>query len=196
VSAVVFPMLVAAVFAVVASVLVTGALHEDALADAVDGLGGGRTTERALEIMKDSRVGAYGVVAIALSIVARVAALGSIGSAGVGAVMAALVSAHALARWSSVLLIRSLPYVRSGGAVSPFVDVSSTHVFAATAITIVLAVTAMRWRGLAAVMAGVLVTLGARWYFRRRLGGMTGDCLGATNQIVELTTYLVFAARI
>jgi adenosylcobinamide-GDP ribazoletransferase len=192
----VFPPLLAATLAVVASVLVTGALHEDALADAADGFGGGATPERVLEIMKDSRVGAYGVVALVLGIVARIAALDAIGAARADAVVRALVAAHVLARWSSLPLLWRLPYARPGGGTgAPFAgNVSTARVAVGSAIALAIGAAMLGTTIAAAATAAIAVTLVAGRYFHRRLGGVTGDCLGAANQIVELAVYLVLAA--
>jgi adenosylcobinamide-GDP ribazoletransferase len=195
-AALVFPPLLSATLAIVASVLVTGALHEDALADAADGLGGGASRERALEIMKDSRVGAYGVVALVLAIVARIAALDAIGVAGPGAVVRALVAAHVLARWSSLPLLWRLPYARPGGGTgAPFAgNVSPVRVAVGSAIAMGIGAAMLGADIAASASAAIGVTLLAGWYFHRRLGGITGDCLGAANQVVELAVYLVLAA--
>lgn len=194
-----WPPLVAVVCATAATVWLTGAFHEDALADAMDGFGGGWEKDRVLEIMKDSRVGSYGVVGVALVLLGRVAALAAMGAATDAAmVLRALVAAHVLGRWSSLPLIRFLPYVRETGAKSrPFAASVTTGRLVAGSLLAAALVAAALWpfplRAAAAGLAALLVTaLGAR-YFRRRIGGITGDCLGAANQMVELTVYLVLA---
>lgn len=182
----------AAIAAVAATVLVTGAFHEDGLADTFDGLGGSPERERALDIMKDSRLGSYGALALMLTVIARIVALLLLGTAA----PAALVGAHALARFSSLPLIRWLPYARDdGGTGKPFAGgVGITGLIVALAFTATL--TGLLWQLQAAVVwlaAAAIVLLLALW-FRRRLQGITGDTLGATNQLVELTALLTLAA--
>ncbi len=187
---------VAAALSTAATVYLTGAFHEDALADALDGFGGGWEPAQVLAIMKDSRVGSYGVVGLALVLLVKVGALSAIGDA-----TRALVAAHTLGRWSSLPLIYRLPYVREDGAKSrPFAaSVTGARLAAGSALTVVIVGVSLAPLGIALALtvagaACVVTAIGAR-YFRRRLGGMTGDCLGAANQLVELTTYLVLAAR-
>ena len=184
-----WPRIVAAVLSILATALMTGALHEDALADAADGLGGGGNRERALEIMRDSRIGSYGAVALILILSTRIgciAAMAPIEGAR------ALIGAHVLARWSSLPLIRALPYARPQGAGKPFVGtVTVRRLVAGTLLAALLMALSLGWRALPAGLAAVVITAIAARYFHNRLGGITGDCLGATNQIVELLTYLV-----
>jgi adenosylcobinamide-GDP ribazoletransferase len=188
----VWPPLVAAVLALLATVLLTGAFHEDALADAADGLGGGVTRERALAIMKDSRIGSYGAVALVLVLSGRIACLAAMEPME-GA--RALIGAHVLGRWSSLPLMRLLPYARIDGSARPFVGaVTGLRLVGGTLLAAGLAGPALGARTLPAGLAAVAVTALAARYFRARLGGITGDCLGATNQIVELITYLTVLA--
>ena len=192
-----WPPLVAATLAVGATVWLTGAFHEDALADACDGFGGGWEPDQVLAIMKDSRIGSYGAVGLGLALVARAAAL-----AGLEPALAAraLVAGHVLGRWSSLPLIWRYRYVRESGAKSrPFAaSVTPLRLAAgsALALAIVAATLATRPTAAALVLAAALaVTALAGRYFRRRIGGITGDCLGAANQLVELAAYLVLAWR-
>lgn len=181
----------AAIAAVAATVLVTGAFHEDGLADTFDGLGGSPGRERALEIMKDSRLGSYGALAMVLVLLGRIAALAGLGAAA----PAALVGGHALARFAPLPLIRWLPYARAEGAGRPFAGgVTDPGLVAAALFT--AALTALLW-GVAALVAWLFaaaVTLVLAAWFRRRLAGITGDTLGAVNQLVEVTALLVLLA--
>lgn len=192
--------LVAAVLSTAATVWLTGALHEDALADACDGFGGGWDRTQVLAIMKDSRVGSYGVVGLALVLLARVSALALLAESSVATAARALVVAHALGRWSSLPLIRALPYARDDEARSrPFAaSVTGSRLLVGSGAALAVVTLALAPMGLAAagvtIAAAMLVTALAARYFRRRLGGMTGDCLGAANQLVELATYLVLAS--
>ncbi len=187
-----WPPLVAAVLSLLATVLLTGAFHEDALADAADGLGGGRTREGILEIMRDSRIGSYGAVALVLVLSARIGCLAAMPAMD-GA--RALIAAHVLARWSSLPLIGALPYARTNGAGKPFVGtVTGLRLLAGTLLAALFVAPALGWRALPAGLAAAAVTAMTGRYFRARLGGITGDCLGATNQLVELATYLTVLA--
>jgi adenosylcobinamide-GDP ribazoletransferase len=190
-----WPSPVAAVVAIGGTILLTGALHEDALADACDGFGGGWDRAAILRIMKDSRIGAYGAIGVGLSLLARTAAIIAIAPAGAATVMRALVVAHVLSRWTSVPLMWRCPYVREGESKSRSVTVNATgcKVGAASVVVGGIVLPIDQGRSMAAMVAAVVVTTAAARYFNRRLGGITGDCLGAVNQVVELTTYLMFA---
>src|SRR4051812_6800909 len=142
----VFPPVIAAISSIAASAALTGGLHEDGLADTMDGLGGGHTRERALEIMKDPRIGVFGALALMLMLGLKVAALSALPLMWV---VAALICGHALSRWCAVLLIWRLPYARADDAsrARPVVErVARTDIVIATVAGLV---------PLAACMAGV-----------------------------------------
>lgn len=197
----VYPPAVAAALSTAATVWLTGAFHEDALADSCDGFGGGWDRDQVLAIMKDSRVGSYGAVGLALALITKVAAVASIAGADGRFALRALVAAHVLGRWSSLPLIWGLPYVREGEGAKgrPFAaSVTGPRLAAGSLITVAavalaLDVAVRPAAVAAALLAAALVTALAARYFRRRIGGMTGDCLGACNQMVELATYLLLA---
>jgi adenosylcobinamide-GDP ribazoletransferase len=199
-----WPASLAIVLSMCATALVTGAFHEDALADSFDGFGGGWSRDQVLAIMKDSRVGSYALVGVTLTLATKFAALHTLAAsaASVG-VARALVAGHVLGRWSSLLLIRQYAYVRPAtdtdrpSAGRPFVaGVTLGRLIAATLITLVILNLTVGWRALPPLIVAVLVTAGAGWYFRRRIGGITGDALGAATQIVEVCVYLALAARL
>lgn len=202
--AMIWPTTLAIIVAVAITVLMTGAFHEDALADSFDGFGGGWNVEQVLGIMKDSRVGSYALVGVMLVVAAKIAALHGIATIdGTAMTMKSLVVAHVLGRWSSVPLIRYNAYVRSSSAVErpgvgrPFVDsVSFTHLAVATLLSVLIAAAVLGIRAVPACAVAIVVTDLARRYFRRRIGGITGDALGAANQLVELAVYLVLAAHL
>ena len=190
--------LVAALLSTAATVRITGAFHEDALADSLDGFGGGWTTEQVLTIMKDSRVGSYALVGMILALVLKCVLLADL---GVQRAAMALLTAHTLGRCASVWLIAALPYVRpeaSGerpSAGRPFVDgVHRGRIFTAALTAIGVAVICLGIAGLIAITVALLLTVVSGRYFRRRIGGITGDALGAVNQLVELGVYLMLAA--
>lgn len=207
-----WPPLLAVILSVIATVWMTGAFHEDALADAFDGFGGGWNTAQVLAIMKDSRVGSYALVGVVLVLAAKIVALHTIatvalGSAvgirgGVMAVGRALVAAHVLGRWSSVPLIRGYRYVRIAAederpsAGRPFVgSVTGRQLAGATLLAIVIVGGVLQWAAVAPIIVASIVTEIAGRYFDRRIGGITGDALGAANQAVELAVYLTLAVH-
>ncbi len=187
-----WPPAVSAALSTAATVWLTGAFHEDALADACDGFGAGRTRERVLEIMRDSRIGAYGAVGLLLAIATK---LGALSAMAPDEAARALVAAHVLGRWSSLPLMRALPFARQDGAGRPFVaSVTSSRLAIGSLLAAGLAAAALGRAAAAACLVAGLVTWLAGRYFRSRIGGVTGDCLGAANQVVEVTTYLVVLA--
>jgi adenosylcobinamide-GDP ribazoletransferase len=190
-----WPLPVAIILSVAATVLATGALHEDGLADFADGFGGGWSREQVLAIMKDSRIGTYGAMALTLTVLAKLVALASLTRLDV---VRALIAAHTLARWATLPLLAWLPYVRAeGGTGTPFTGgVTPARLAVATLCTVAILAATLGVRAIATVIAAMAVTMAFAWYTRRRIGGITGDVLGATAQCVELTTYLVLAAQI
>ncbi len=174
------PPLVAAGLAVAATVALTGALHEDGLADTVDGLLGGWTRDDALRIMKDSRIGAFGAVALVLALGLKAAAMA-------GLPPAALVASSAASRLAPVCVMAMLPYARLGQA-----DARSAPVAAGPGGLTVAALCGLApllllgLRALPALLLAAALVAGLAAWFRRRLGGYTGDCLGAVQQATEL----------
>ena len=188
----VFPVTLALVLATAASLWATGAFHEDGFADACDGLGGGADREQALEIMRDSRLGAYGAAGLGLMLAAKVLALAA---APAVVIPWLLVAAHAASRASAVLAIATGSYVRAAGAAKPVADgvarggltlALATGAAAVGGLWFLISPAAMA-AGLAGLKAGHLVMRGV---YERKLGGYTGDCLGAVQQTSELGLYL------
>jgi adenosylcobinamide-GDP ribazoletransferase len=185
------PPLVLAVGLVTLGVWLTGALHLDGLADTVDGLGGGQSPEGALRIMRDPTIGAFGAIAIGLLLLMKVACLSAL--LEWGAAIAPLLAAPVLGRWSIVLHGRWLPYARTEGGLGAVMsdEAARRALIIATALTGVIAVgvsgTQAWWFG-AATLA---VTSVVNRICRRRLGGFTGDTLGATEEVSEVAVWLV-----
>jgi len=181
-----FPMPVAVLLSLATSLALTGALHEDGLADACDGLGGANP-ERRLEIMRDSRLGSYGALGLGVTLALKVAALSTL----LPAVAAlALVAGHAASRFACLLTLATGRYARPAGtgALAGRIGPGGLAFAAATAALPLLAVAAILGPlpALAAV-AGLLLGWGlARLAFDRPLGGYTGDTLGAAQQWSEL----------
>jgi adenosylcobinamide-GDP ribazoletransferase len=196
----VFPQPVAAVLSMTATVLLTGAFHEDGLADTCDGLGGAVSRERALEIMKDSRIGSYGAVGLWLVLALKATALATLPLA---VALVALLFAHAGSRAAPVALIRWLAYAGdvSQAKAKPLSQrVSTAGLVVAIAWVLALAgvLFIWRWGWWLPLLASVLVVAVATWVIARwlmcRLGGITGDTLGATQQVTELLVLLTWLA--
>jgi adenosylcobinamide-GDP ribazoletransferase len=181
---------VATIAAVCAMVAVTGAFHEDGLADTADGLWGGWDPEQRIAIMRDSRIGTYGTVALVGVLALRTGLLAGL---PLGAFAAAVLCGAVLGRASTLVLVRLLPE-GSGASVVGRLGALGSGVAAVT----VVAVLGLAAGVLAPVVlaAGLLVVAACRRLFRRRLGGLTGDSLGATNQLVELAAIAAVAALV
>ena len=206
--------LVAAVWGTMLGVLITGAFHEDGLADVADGLGGTQDRERALIIMKDSRVGAFGAIAVGLVLLAKVSLLALLGSVNSPLLCAALFLAHVVSRTWPLLLIRLLPHVgdAAGSKSKPLADQISAGSLLAAFVWCFLALALVAYAQVAThfiadgedalallqallsalVASGLVFLLMWRWFWTR-LQGFTGDCLGTTQQLCELAFYLGLA---
>jgi len=207
------PLLIA-VLGTVFSVLLTGAFHEDGLADVADGLGGSHQRLRALEIMKDSRVGAFGAIAVVLALLTKVALLALLGGVSPALMCLALLAAHTVSRTWPLLTIGLLRHVgdAAGSKSKPLADQISRAglatgfiwCFGALALmgyaleaTKFVVIDGPPW-ALLSVLLNALAFSAIAWawltrWFWRRLAGFTGDCLGATQQICELAFYLGLA---
>jgi adenosylcobinamide-GDP ribazoletransferase len=201
---------VAALLCIVATVLFTGGFHEDGFADSCDGLGGHVSRERALEIMKDSRIGAYGAIGLVLMLGLKAATLSALGAASVWTAMTALLLAHTASRAATVLMIAWLPYAgdEAHAKAKPLAQrARPSDVLIAcltTFLPAILVVFAHRhgWAvgGWPAILScGVAATLMLLWcarWLQKRLGGVTGDTLGATQQLVEVAMLLAWLGAI
>jgi len=198
VAALVLPPTVAALLSTAAGIYATGAFHEDGFADACDGLGGGQTRERSLEIMKDSRIGAYGAIGIGLMLAVKCSTLAAM---PYFTVLGALLAGHPLSRLMACALIWRMDYARAEGKAKPLAQEMRSGEFAIAALCAALPAAFglfLGWlqpyalaTGLAAMMATTL------WMARKlqhRLGGYTGDCLGAVQQLAEAVFYLCVLA--
>lgn len=192
---------VIAVLAIGALVIVTGGLHEDGLGDVADGLGGHHPRERALLIMKDSRIGAYGALALILSLGLRVALVAELADEGAGLAALALVLSAAASRGAMAWLWSSLPSADPGGLADRIgrPPQRKGRIAAALGAAMLFFPTLAIMGPLGAVLPLVLGAL-ALGQFRKfliaRLGGQTGDCLGAAQQIVEMSLLLGFALAV
>jgi adenosylcobinamide-GDP ribazoletransferase len=193
-----WPPTVAALLSTGAGILLTGAFHEDGLADVCDGFGGGWTAERILAIMKDSRVGTYGLVGLGLVLALKVAALQSAGAA----VPALLLVAHPLSRLVALSFLYTHDYARptaesKAQAVAQPLALRELLIAAAWGIAPLVALAA--WQRQPSCLLVLLPLAGLQWglgrWFRRWLGGYTGDCLGAAQQLAEVLIYLLLTAH-
>jgi adenosylcobinamide-GDP ribazoletransferase len=203
--------LVAAALGTAFGVWLTGAFHEDGLADVFDGLGGSAERDRALVIMKDSRVGAFGAIAIMLALLCKVALLALLGDVSGPLMVLALFTAHVVSRTWPLLTIRLLPHVGdlAGSKSKPLADqisfaaLSTGLIWCSLALALVVTVQVatefvvinLTDEGLLHALINAMVASILAWgvmlrWFWRRLGGFTGDCLGATQQVCEVAFYL------
>lgn len=202
ISAQFFPKTIAVIISMGSTIYLTGAFHEDGLADSADGLGGGWDKERILTIMQDSRLGTYGVTALFLMLFAKFQALNAMQSM---LIPAALVSAHALSRLSAIWIMRSLSYVKFSGKSKPLAveikgaDFVLAHVFGLAPLLLGIVALMVAYAYSPKLIAELLicisipVLLGWFWWrtkIKQWIGGYTGDTLGAIQQITELMFYL------
>jgi len=181
-----WPPIVAALLAVVVGLLLTGGLHEDGLADSFDGLGSGRPRERALEIMRDSRIGSHGAVALGLALALRVTILAALGPAAPWA----LIAAQALSRVAMAVALRIGPYVRATGAGTGMTGAFGPSGVGVMCVTGGVAGLALAAVSLWAIPAGLAGLAACVWLMRmwaiRRLGGVTGDILGSVQVLGDV----------
>lgn len=195
-----FPAPVAAVLSTAASIYITGAFHEDGFADTCDGFGGGFSPERVLEIMKDSRVGAYGAIGIVCMLGAKCTALAMLPPVSA---IAALFLAHPLSRLAATSLIWRMAYARAEGKAKPMAQQMHGSEFGIAALTALLPAAVLLPMGAvspaivgASLLAAALAALWLARLFGRRIGGYTGDCLGAVQQLAEVAVYLTVLASL
>jgi len=183
----------AAALSVTATLVITGCLHEDGLADTADGFGGGKTREQKLEIMRDSRTGAYGVCALAMSLLLRVAALASF--ADTHLVVWALIASHTAARATMPIFMWLLPPARNDGLSFQAGRPPGDSVAVAAAIAFVVLLFCLHpGRGVMALIALIAAVALMAWLSTRQIEGQTGDVLGALEQVSEIVVLLVALA--
>ncbi len=192
VAALVLEPVIAVLLSTAVTALCTGAFHEDGLADMFDGIGGGYTRERALEIMRDSRIGSFGALALIIVLATKVATLASM---SVDLAFMTIICGHTVSRTSSVLTIATSRYARDGDVNAYAASSISSIGLTIAILTGVAALVALAWLDAASTAVGALIGatlghLGIRCFYQRRIGGYTGDCLGATQQITEVGTYV------
>ncbi|MBP0441027.1 adenosylcobinamide-GDP ribazoletransferase [Tianweitania sediminis] len=190
------PPLASAVLALLATLLITGALHEDGLADVADGFGGGATRERKLEIMKDSRIGTYGVAALVLSLLLRASLMAALVPFGFWTALAVLIAAHCASRALLPAMMHDLPNARSGGVSAGVGRVPLESAMIALALGAVL----LAPPGVAAAFLSALLLASCygalRWLALRQIGGQTGDVLGSLQQAGEVAVLIAATSQL
>lgn len=195
-AALIFPPLVALIVTFIALALVTGGLHEDGLADSLDGLGGGRTPERALEIMRDSAIGGYGALGLGLVLALQLASLAAL---SLPAAMAALVAGQSLSRCAMAIALAQGNYLRAKGSGTGMNHPLSAAGWTALGLSGAAALLPMAlvlgtMPALACLVSAALAGLGWRKIYLRKVGGETGDLLGAMQMITATAVYLAATA--
>ncbi|MEL6829986.1 MAG: adenosylcobinamide-GDP ribazoletransferase [Pseudomonadota bacterium] len=190
------PQVIAVLLAIATGLLITGAFHEDGLADTFDGIGGGHAREQALAIMKDSRLGTYGTTALVLVLGLKATALAALPSE---LIVAGLIAGHGFSRLSSVLVIATSRYVRDEGTAKPVSG--GISIFGLIVALLIAGAMISAWclfqqpAALAWAGGGLIVGhVAMRLFFERKLGGYTGDTLGAVQQVSEIGFYLGLVA--
>lgn len=187
-----FPPLLAATLAALGAAVLTGAFHEDALGDVADAFGGGFTVARKLEIMKDSRLGTYGVLALVGAFLLRIQALALL---PMGLALGALVAVHAASRLGIVFMLWRSPRARTEGLGADTVGLTWREPVIATLVAALAAYWGLGWvLALVVLTVVALVAWGMARYARAQVGGVTGDVLGAAQQVAELAALLVLLA--
>ena len=184
----ILPLPVSVFCAIVFAAFITNGFHEDGLADTFDGFGGGWTKDRVLEIMRDSCIGTYGTLALIFVILGKFNFLSVLPQ---GQIWRWLIVAHTASRWTILPLCASLPYARAEGQGKLVAKQVGILEIVIGTVTFLLVLILLPWQAsLVALLATSLVTVLSGIYFRARLQGITGDCLGAANQLTEVSLYV------
>ena len=194
VSSLVFPVSISIVLSMVVSVLTTGAFHEDGFTDVCDAFGGGWGKAQILTIMKDSRIGAYGVIGMALLLLLKFLALSEMAAYGRELVVVGLICAHAVSRFVASTFVHTHDYVQDLDVSKSKPIASSRLSLAEMAYSLVFALLPfLLFQNPLALLALPLTYVSKMYlgyYFKKHIGGYTGDCLGATQQVSEVVFYL------
>lgn len=189
-----FPPGVAVLLSMAATLAVTGAFHEDGLADSCDAFGGGYTRDDVLRIMHDSRIGAFGAIALVVALALKWQTLAALPPMRAAWLM---IAAHAASRTFAISYLTTLDYVRAEGKAKPVAQRMNAGAFM---FAIAFGVPWLLWpdwrAGLVALVVLIVLRIALGRYFVRRIGGYTGDCLGFAQQIFELAIYLTGLAWI
>lgn len=191
-SSLALPLSMAVLISMIATIWLTGAFHEDGFADVCDGFGGGWSAEQILTIMKDSRLGTYGAIGLVGMLALKFMALTALPQT---LIIPALIIGHVASRWTAVNLIRFSRYARLDATsktkpVGKLLDTPTYLVATLTALPVCLLIP--DWPYLAFIIPLPLLVWRLKHYFEKWIGGFTGDCLGATQQLAEVVIYLAF----
>lgn len=190
VSAFIFPISIAIVLSMITSILMTGAFHEDGFADVCDGFGGGWTAEQILEIMKDSRLGTYGVIGIFMMLLLKFLVLAAV---PINIVPVVLLAGHSISRFAASTFIFTHNYVRENdnSKVKPVAKkISFQNLIIAGGFGVAPLFLLPSYYCLLAIIPVFLMKWYLAYFFSKKIGGYTGDCLGATQQLTEMVFYL------
>ena len=189
----VWPLTLAVLVSMAATLYITGAFHEDGWSDTIDGLGGGWEKERVLAIMKDSRIGSYGAAALIIILLAKFCALIELKPS---LIPLAMIAGHALSRLCATAVMTSLDYVRDEGKAKPMSAKISHAARVFALLTALLPLLFLPWsQVLTGLVLAAFATLWLARLFKRRIGGYTGDCLGAAQQLSEVAFYCGLLCR-
>lgn len=183
----VLPLEIAVLLSMVTTILLTGGFHEDGLADAADGLGGGYQREQVLTIMTDSRIGSYGAIALVMALLLKYQALSYV---SVSILPITMVAGHALSRYAAVLVMFTQSYVKATGKSKPIATQLSIGGLVFASVFGLAPLAFLGFKYLLTLLPMLFVWLWFSAKIKSRIGGYTGDCLGAMQQIMEITFYL------
>lgn len=191
----VFSIEISIVLSMIFSVLLTGAFHEDGFTDVCDSFGGGYGKNKILEIMKDSRIGAYGVLGIILLLLLKFLSLNELGTYTIPLLIAAIINGHTTSRFHSALMIYTHKYVRDTdeSKSKPMAQKSLTisSLIIPFIFTLLPYILFKEWIFLIALPISYLGKVYLAFYFKKHIGGYTGDCLGTIQQVCEVLFYLI-----
>ncbi len=194
IASLVFPLYISVLMSIISTVILTGAFHEDGFADTCDGFGGGWTKERILIIMKDSRVGAYGMIGTILILLTKFIAIASIPAP---LIIPSIICAHSISRMFAVTTMYTLPYVREDESSKSKPVTKNLHVidlWVATFIGLASLLIFQNWMIYTCIIPLLITKLWLDKYFKKWIGGYVGDCLGAVQQVTEVVFYLSIIA--
>lgn len=185
----IFPPAIVSALLLTSYIAMYGGFHLDGLADTIDGLAGGKDREHALKIMKDSNIGAIGVVALVLLLLLKYTAINSLPD---GTRWEGLLIMPVVGRWTQVWMTYGSKYARESGLGRPFVDyVGKRELLIASMITIVVSWLTLSWSGLVVIGGAALLGILMKSFFNKKVGGITGDILGAGSELCELLILLI-----
>jgi adenosylcobinamide-GDP ribazoletransferase len=177
-------------FVLLFSVFITGALHIDGLADTFDGFGGGKTAEKTLEIMKDPRQGTFGVAAIVFDLLLKWLLMKPIIETENYTLLLML---FIISRSVQPLLLSFFPYARKGGGTAaPFCESGKVYSLLSVAAALIISGYLLKLNGIFAMLVAIIIVLLWGLYCRKRIGGITGDCIGAGNEFTEIALLILF----